>query len=137
MKTEHYSSDTDLQVFVKWTDFLKWLLDTTGKFPRNVRYTITNRIDNLALDILEHLIECRYEKQVRASKLGQINIKLEKMRILLRICHENQYIPIRQFEHAIVRVNEAGKMIRGWMNTNSIRGNEHGEEDGISIRTHR
>ncbi len=105
----------ELKLFVKWSEFLKWLLNTTEKFPKKVRFTFTTRIDNLALDILENIIECRYDKNSRASKLKHINIELEKMRILLRICHELRYLPQNQYEYAMIRINEVGKMFSGWM----------------------
>ena len=49
--------DGDLPVFVAWLDFLEWLLPTTAKLPKHVRFTFVNRIDNLALDIAEDLVE--------------------------------------------------------------------------------
>ena len=41
--------DGDLPVFVAWLDFLAWLLPTTAKLPKHIRFTFANRIDNLAL----------------------------------------------------------------------------------------
>ena len=104
----------ELQVFVKWTDFLKWLLNITDKFPKKVRFTFTTRVDNLALDILENIIECKYDRDARQNGLRKINIQLEKLRVLLRICHESKYLSNHQFEHAAIHINEVGKMIGGW-----------------------
>ena len=50
------------QLFVLWYDFSKWLLDKTEKFPKKVRFSFSNRIDNLALDIIEGIIEARYSR---------------------------------------------------------------------------
>ena len=58
--------DDDLPVFIKWTEFLAWLLPTTEKFPHKVRFTFANRIDNLALDVIEDLVEARYAREKRA-----------------------------------------------------------------------
>ena len=33
----------ELPVFVAWMDFLSWLLPTTEKFPRRVRFTFADR----------------------------------------------------------------------------------------------
>ncbi|VVB91472.1 23S rRNA-intervening sequence protein [uncultured archaeon] len=105
----------ELQLFVKWSEFLKWLLNTTEKFPKKVRFTFTTRIDNLALDILEDIIEFRYDKKARQSGFMKINIKFEKLRILLRMCHELQYLSTKQFEYAVTHINEVGKMAGGWL----------------------
>jgi len=105
----------ELQLFVKWTEFLKWLLNTTDNFPKKARFTFTTRIDNLALDILEDIIECRYDRDVRQAGFKKINIKFEKLRILLRICHDMRYLSTRQLEYASVAINEVGKMTGAWL----------------------
>jgi len=105
---------SELQIFMKWTEFLKWLLAATDKFPKKARFTFTTRIDNLALDILEDIIETRYDKAARRANLRRVNIRLEKLRILLRICHELRYLSNGQYEHAAVGLNEVGRMAGGW-----------------------
>jgi hypothetical protein len=109
----------EFQIFIKWSEFLKWLLNTTEKFPKKVRFTFTTRIDNLALDILEDIIEFRYDKNARQTGFRRINIKFEKLRILLRICHELQYLSTRQFEYAMIHINEVGKMTGAWLKGSS------------------
>lgn len=102
-------------IFSKWVDFLKWLLNTTEKFPKKIRFTITGRIDNLALDILEYIITCRYYPEMRQTGLKKINLSIEKLRVLLRICHEMKIISNRQYHYAFLQINESGKMIWGWL----------------------
>lgn len=105
----------ELQLFIKWSDFVKWLLNTTGNFPKKVRFTFTTRIDNCALDILEDIIEFRYDKKARQAGFKMINIKFEKLRILLRFCYELHYLSIKQYEFAMKQVNEVGKMTGTWL----------------------
>jgi hypothetical protein len=105
----------ELQVFVKWVEFLTWLLTTTDNFPKKLRFTFTTRIDNLALDILEDIIEYKYDRTARRAGFKQINIKFEKLRVLLRICHELKILSNRQYEYAAVHINEVGKMTGGWL----------------------
>ncbi|MCP4752275.1 MAG: four helix bundle protein, partial [Proteobacteria bacterium] len=74
------SSDGDLPLFVHWTAFLKWLLHATEKFPKRVRFTFSQRMENLALDIVEDLIQARYSRK-KTDLLKGINLNLEKLRI--------------------------------------------------------
>lgn len=104
----------DLPVFVKWMDLLKWILITTDKFPRKVRLTFSDRITNLALDIVEDLIEARYSRQ-KYLALRRANLSLEKLRVLIRICFESQFLSRKSYEHAVYSINEVGKMLGGWM----------------------
>jgi len=45
----------------------------------------------------------------------QLFIKFEKLRILLRLCHELQYLSNKQFEYAVTQINEVGKMTGTWL----------------------
>jgi len=100
-------------LFLLWYDFSKWLLNKTEKFPKKVRFSFSNRIDNLALDIFEGIIEARYSKN-KKEILRRIDLSLEKLRLLLRMCHDMQYLDHKGYEYAARKINEAGKMVGGW-----------------------
>ena len=106
--------DEDLPVFVRWVEFVKWLLPTTEKFPKRVRFTFTSRIDNLALDVVENLVEARYTRN-KTEGLNAINLKLERLRVLLRLCHEVQVLPHKSYEFAMRSLDEVGRMVGGWI----------------------
>ncbi|MDP6775697.1 MAG: diversity-generating retroelement protein Avd [Candidatus Latescibacteria bacterium] len=110
----------DLPVFVRWSDFLKWLLPATEKFPKRVRFTFSNRIDNLALDVVEDLVEARYTKR-KTERLKAINLKLERLRVLLRLCHDLHYLPHQSYEHASRSLAEVGRMVGGWIREQESR----------------
>ena len=101
------------QLFVLWYDFSKWLLDKTEKFPRKVRFSFSNRIDNIALDIIEGIIEARYSRN-KKQMLRRIDLNMEKLRILLRMCHDLKYLDSRGYEFSARTINEAGRMVGGW-----------------------
>ncbi|MBI2026648.1 MAG: diversity-generating retroelement protein Avd [Deltaproteobacteria bacterium] len=105
---------SELPIFVLWMDFLKWLLCQTEKFPKKSRFTFSNRIDNMALDIVEQIIEARYSKS-KFLILRQINIKLEKFRILFRISYESRFLSFESYKYGIKKINEVGQMLGGWL----------------------
>ena len=104
----------ELTVFVKWLEFLKWFLPVLEKFPKKARFTITSRIENCALDIVEYLIEAKYSREKRQI-LRKVNLHLEKIRILLRISYETKLMPTKSYHHANKLINEVGMMIGGWL----------------------
>lgn len=106
--------EDELPIFIQWMEFLEWLLPATAKFPRKIRHTFSERIEALALDVAEDLIEARYSSDKRAL-LKRINLKLEKLRVLLRLSHTLQYLPHNGYEHAARSINEAGRMLGGWI----------------------
>jgi hypothetical protein len=44
--------------------FLKWLLPTLDKFPRAQRFLLGDRIERLALDVLENLVDATYTGRI-------------------------------------------------------------------------
>lgn len=107
-------SREDLPIFIKWIDFLKWLLVTTDNFPQKARFTFTDRLVNLALSIVEDLIEARYTRN-KTLLLRRANMNLEKLRVLIRICYESKFLSRKGYEFASASINEVGKMLGGWM----------------------
>ncbi len=117
----------ELPVFVKWMEFLEWLLAKTELFPKKTRFTFVNRIENLSLDIMEDLIEAKYTKEKKAV-LKRANLRLEKLRILLRLACNRNYLNIKGYEYGVKTINEAGRMLGGW-----IKEKEHNETLRLSI----
>ena len=88
-------------------------MHTTDKFPQKARFTYTDRLVNLALSVVEDFIEARYSRN-KIPILDAANMKLEKIRIFIRICYEQRYLSREQYEHAAMSINEVGKMLGGW-----------------------
>jgi hypothetical protein len=63
--------------------FLIWLMPTVEKFPRSHKFTLGDRIENAALDVLDALIEATYTRD-RMPHLRRANLGIEKLRFLLR-----------------------------------------------------
>ncbi len=104
----------ELPIFTHWVQFLEWLLPTTERFPKRVRFTFSDRIDNLALDIALDLVEARYTHD-KLPILYRLNLRLEKLRVLLRLCHRLQYLPHAGYEHAAKSINAVGKELGAWI----------------------
>lgn len=103
----------DYPIFVKWFEATDWILDTVEKFPKSVRFTISGRIANMALDVMESIIEAIYTKN-RAYILERINLYIEKLRVMFRLSYKRRYLSGQQYEYVSELLNETGKMIGGW-----------------------
>jgi hypothetical protein len=110
----------ELPIVGRWQKFLEWLLPVTENFPKKVRFTFADRINNLALDIIEQLVEAQYRSD-KLPLLNQINRQLERLRILLRLCHGLEYLPHRSYEYATREINEVGSMLGGWIKQQQTR----------------
>lgn len=102
------------QLLEHWFKTTDWILDKCDRFPKQTRFTIAGRIGNLAVDVLELITEAAYSKEKRAL-LIQVNLRLEKLRLLFRLCHERRYINPVQYEFIQSEINTAGRMCGGWL----------------------
>jgi len=98
----------------KCYQFLLWLVPTVEKFPKSQKFLLGDRIQNLALDVQESLIEATYSKNP-AAHLSSANMRLEKLRFLFRLALDLKYIDLRRYEFAARAVDEIGRMAGGWM----------------------
>jgi hypothetical protein len=108
------NKQTNIPLVTKTYDLILWILPKLGKFPKDQRYLLAERIENLLLDILEFLIEAVYSKD-KLYILRKINLKLEKLRFLIRISKDMRFININSYEFSSRSINEIGKMVGGWI----------------------
>jgi hypothetical protein len=101
-------------VLAKFEEFTGWLLDRTAKWPKSARFTLTQRIENHALDVVEDLVVARYSRPLRRARLDAANLRLERMRHLLRLARESNVCPFNVFESAARALDETGRMLHGW-----------------------
>ena len=105
----------ELPLYTLWEQVLDDLLDRTLKFPKAVRFTLAGRMDNLALDILEHIVEARYSGGPRkAEVLREADLALARLRALVRLSHARRHLDHRGYEHVSRGLDEAGRMLGGW-----------------------
>lgn len=106
---------------VRWQQVVGDLLDRTARFPKVVRFTFAARIDNLALDILEELVEARYASGgAKQAALRRADGRLARLRVLVRLAHDWRYLDHRGYEHVSGGLDEAGRMLGGWRKDRAV-----------------
>ena len=97
--------------------FLLWLVPTVEAFPRSQKFLLGDRIQSIALEVLEALIEATYSR-ARERQLGEANFGLEKLRILFRLAKDLRHVDARRYEHAAMALDEVRRMVGGWLKAN-------------------
>ena len=103
-----------MQAVTKMYDVAQWLITQIAKLPRSHKFTLGDRIINLALDILMLLVEAQYLRR-KLELLRQANRELEKLRYLLRLCKDLGLLSMKSYEHISREINETGKFLGGWI----------------------
>ena len=104
----------DLLVLARMEEFTGWLLDRTAKWPKSARFTLTQRIENAALDVVEDLVAARYSRAGRRQRLDAVNLRLERLRHLFRLAKGARVCPFNVYESSIRSLDEVGRMLHGW-----------------------
>ena len=101
-------------IYTVWEEFCGWTFDRTAGIPKSQRFTFGQRIDALTLDVLQHVIRAIHSAE-KTLLLEEINLTLEEMRVLWRLVQKRGWISLRQLDFAQVKLDEAGRMVGGWI----------------------
>lgn len=85
------ANEPDAPAFVAYYEMLGWILGRIEKFPKSARFVLGQRLANHAVDVLELIVAAVYSKK-RVEHLGEANLKLQTVRILLRLCHDRKLL---------------------------------------------
>ena len=100
-------------IYTRYYDLLGWILDRTGKFPKNMRFGLVQKIEQIALTLLEQFVEAVYSSD-RSRLYRDVNVNLEKLRVFLRLSHDRGVLSDQQLRYATGEIDEIGRMWHGW-----------------------
>src|SRR5450755_1521920 len=99
-----------LEAMYQW---LTWLIPTNDTFPSAQKFVLGDRIETIALEVLDHLITATFTKS-RDSALASANLGLDRLRFLIRLSQDLRLIDMKRYEHAARGLDDIGRMIGGW-----------------------
>jgi hypothetical protein len=108
----------ELIVITKTYDLILWSCNHTGKFPRNHRFVLGERIERNLYDLLETLIRAKYTRQ-RQEFLEQANLRLEILRFQMRLAKDLQCLKVESYGFAAQAIDEIGKLVGGWLRSSA------------------
>ena len=111
----------ELSVITKCYDLILWLIVKLDKFPKTRKFGLGDRMETLLLDILEGLIEAKYSR-AKVQHLTAVNLRLEKLRYLIRLAKDLKCLSIREYEHASRLMLDLGNEVGGWLRQQKGKG---------------
>jgi hypothetical protein len=92
-----------------WHEFLP-------HFPKDSRYTLGAKIDNLFLETLESIVGASYsDKLEKLISLKQASVKLDLLKFFLQVAWEIKSLDSKKYIKISEKLNEIGKMLGGWI----------------------
>ncbi len=103
-------------ILVKVFDYWKILVPVLSKFPRQYKFSLGERMQNLASELMEILVEAYYSpRDQKKALLARANIKIEILRRYLRLAYELGLYSSKVYERLAASLNEIGRMAGGWL----------------------
>ena len=103
-----------INALTKTYDLLLWIIPQLEKFPKSQKFLLGDRIETLILDIMDLIIQAIYTRN-KATLLKDANLRIEKLRYLIRLTKDLKYLSIKKYEYVSKCINEIGSEIGGWL----------------------
>ena len=111
---------SNTQIYLDCRKLLDEILDITPNFPRAYKFSIGNKMHDIAVDLISE-ISAAYinrDKQVRVQHLSNFQSEFEVLKTLLRIAGERKWILGRSRHANIIELTDAiGKQSTAWKNS--------------------
>lgn len=105
----------EMPIFTKTFDLVLWLLPVTDRFPRERRFTLTQRLLNAAFDLREHLEAAQFRSgKERMERLALADEALARLRFYVRLAARLEWVTGGQYQHVAQMMSEVGKLLGGW-----------------------
>ena len=107
-------------LFTRFYAVAGWVVERAESFPKLARFTLGERVIGATMDVLERIVMAQYAKQKRAL-LEEANLRLQALRVLMRLCMERKHLSFRQYEYVSGELDECGRMLGGWIRQRAQR----------------
>lgn len=105
---------TDLPIIQKTYDLIKWYVPILNRLPRNHKFLLGDRITSGLYDLLENLIQARYEHE-KLRRLESLNSKLDILRHQTRLLLDFELMAEQRYEYVSGLINGIGNDLGSWI----------------------
>lgn len=97
-------------------DLLLWAVPAVSKFPRDLRFTLGERIERRLYAVLEGLVRAQYAPPGDKPRLlAAVNVDLQVLRHEIRVASDLHALSARQVEHFARLMDPVGRQVGGWL----------------------
>jgi len=104
----------DLIIYQKMYDLILYSFPIIDRFPKKQKFVLGQQIQNCMINIARLIVHANKLKS-RRPKLYEIDVELEKLRLLVRLAKDMGFMSINKYGNHAVKIDEIGKILGGWM----------------------
>ncbi len=106
----------NIPIFKRTYELYKLFYSFRVLIPKQDKYTIWQKSENLILEMLEEIIAATYKQKLeKVSLLEKTSLHLNILRVLLRLMKETKVIDNKKYTLLQEAVDEIGRMLGGWL----------------------
>jgi len=115
-------NDFDIPIFKETYDLYRTFYGLRLGVPKQDRYTLWQRCDNLLLDVLEGIMVAgQTGKLAKLPTLETASARLNLLRVFIRLLSDVKAIDNKQYLVLQTEVDEIGRMLGGWIKSTKDR----------------
>lgn len=109
-------NEFDAPIFIKSYDLYKLFYSFRTLVPKNDRYTIWQRCENLMLDVIEGVLYAgQLSKLDKLSTLEKTSMRLNLLRVCIRLMKDIKAIDNKKYVSLETIIDEIGRQLGGWI----------------------
>ena len=111
---------SNTKIYLDCTRLFNVILDITHEFPRVYKYSVGNRMHELAIDLLDEIAAAyiNRDRATRVQHLTNFQTKFNTLKTLLRTAGEKKWILGRSKHAEVIELMDAiGKQATAWKNS--------------------
>ncbi|MBU6214759.1 diversity-generating retroelement protein Avd [Patescibacteria group bacterium] len=116
------SIETDMPIFKKTYDLYKSFHQLRDSVPKQDRYTLWQRCENLLLEVFEGImLASQMPKSDKVPVLERTSLKLNFLRVFIRLTKDVKAIDNKKYLAIEASLDEIGRMLGGWIRSSKER----------------
>ena len=109
-------NDFDIPIFKKTYNLYKEFYGLRLAVPKQDRYTIWQRSENLMIDVLENLLLASQQaKSEKLPTLNQASLRLNVLRVFIRLMKEVKALDHRKYVTLETDIDDIGRQLGAWI----------------------
>lgn len=110
--------DFDMPIFKKAYDLYKLFYSYRADVPRQDKYAIWQRTENLMIDVIaDILLASQMRGQEKMPVLGKISVNLNLLRVFIRLMKDTKTIDQKKYLSLQTVIDDIGRQLGGWIKT--------------------
>ncbi|TVQ24918.1 MAG: diversity-generating retroelement protein Avd [Leptolyngbya sp. DLM2.Bin15] len=105
----------ELPIIQKTYDLIRWYVPILNRLPRDHRFGLGARMVDSLYGLLEGLIQARYTRTQKLSRLEGLNTHLDILRYQTRLLFDFELISTQRYDHAGQQLRQIGQDLGGWI----------------------